>query len=46
MLEFFIYNYFDDLTKLFSDVYLTKFLDILQQNFSFGRDKILQHVKI
>jgi len=28
-----LYNYFDNLTKLFSDLYLTKFLD--QQNHSF-----------
>jgi len=28
-----VYNYFDDLTKLFSDLYLTKFLGILTKSF-------------
>jgi len=29
----FLYNYFDDSTKLFSDLYLAKFLDILVKPF-------------
>jgi len=28
-----LHNYFDDLTKLFSDLYLAKFLDILAKFF-------------
>jgi len=29
----FLHNYFDSLTKLFSDLYLAKFFDILVQSF-------------
>jgi len=30
-----LHNYFDDLTKLFSDLYLTKFLDSPTKSFFF-----------
>jgi len=33
MLEFLTYNYFNGPTKLFSSLYLTKFLDILAKPF-------------
>jgi len=38
----FQYNYFDDPTKLFLELYLSKFLDILAKSFFPYTDHILQ----
>jgi len=41
-----VYNYFDDLIKLFSDLYLTKFLDVLTKSFFSYRQVILFPIEI
>jgi len=41
-----VYNYIDDVIKLFSDLYLIKFLDILTKSFFSYRQVILFPIEI